>query len=116
MVQGAYRTAKEDFRDMLKILTRNTPEPIRVSAIMDRPSDPSPGVESHLSSHRELESAVAFLMRAAWLLEPAEVKFDIMRLLFNQVERSYAAAYCIKYPVANVRCLLIGSVPAHVTT
>lgn len=85
MVQGAYRTAKEDFQDMLKILTRNTPEPIRVSAIMNPSSEVSHGAGSHLSSHHELESAVALLLHAAWLLDPDEVKFVITRLIFNQV-------------------------------
>ena len=104
-MQGACHTAKEDFRDMLRILTRNTPEPIRVSAFVDPQSDPAPGAESHLSSHHELKSAVALLLHAAQQLDPDEVKFDITRLIFNQVGPLTCCSILYQSLLANVRCL-----------
>ena len=83
-MQMACHTAKEDFRDMLRILTGNVMEPIRVSAFMGLQPEP-PDMETFLTSQNELEGAVAFLLHAAQLLDPDEVKFDITRLIFNQV-------------------------------
>ncbi|KAK9841171.1 hypothetical protein WJX74_001375 [Apatococcus lobatus] len=81
--QMACCTAKEDFRDMLRILTRNIMEPIKVSTSLKlQPEEPE--VETYLTSQSELRNAVAFLLRAAELLDPDEVKFDITRLIFNQ--------------------------------
>ncbi|KAK9866602.1 hypothetical protein WJX84_004959 [Apatococcus fuscideae] len=83
-------TAHEDVRDMLRIFTRNILEPVSISAWREVPrSSADLGPPHHLSSHTELRHAVNFLISAAYLLSPAEIDFDIRRLLLNQVDQAF---------------------------
>ena len=93
---------------MLRILTRNVMEPIRVSAFMQ---PEAPDMETYLTSQNDLEGAVAFLLNAAQLLDPDEVKFDITRLIFNQVglcrNPFSSASPSSSQDFAHTQCLLL---------
>ena len=113
-VQEASITAHEDVRDMLRIFTRNILEPVSISAWREVPrSSADLGPPHHLSSHTELRHAVNFLISAAYLLSPAEIDFDIRRLLLNQVllaclstpaEESASACTSSQAPVTLPAC------------
>ena len=83
-LQEHQKTAEEDFLRMIKILRRDTPESVRISDILN-PSADTPENSSYLASHNELRHAVMFLLNAAQLLSPDEVKYEISRRIFDQV-------------------------------
>ena len=84
-MQEARRTAEEDFRSMLKMLVKDTLEPIGISGLLETSAADRPERGGYLANHNELKHAIMFLLNAAKLLSPDEVKFEISRLIFGQV-------------------------------
>ncbi len=70
---------------MLKILTRDNLEPISISAIVEASTVDKTEYEGFLNTHNELKHAVMFLLIAAELVSPDDVRYQISRLIFSQV-------------------------------